>query len=157
MDAHRRPGTRERLQTAAMHAVIREGRRAASVRSITRSAGVTEVALYRHYKGKDELFAAIYDRLVGGMIEGKQALVESPAPVRERLREWVRLTYRSFDADPDGFAYVFLTDGQAAAPRRVAMPPAPRVGCSPSWSGRARPPASSALWRSSWRRPTSRV
>ena len=121
-------GTKERLEAAAMHAVNRRGRRAASVRSITRAAGVTEGALYRHYKSKDALLAAVYDRVVAGMIEEKRALVEGRGPMRERLRDWIRLTYRSFDADPDGFAFVFLSDAGAVPRRPGGIPPRAQSG-----------------------------
>lgn len=82
----------------------------ASVRAITREAGVTEGTLYRHYKGRTELLAAVFRELVTPMIAEKESLVAMRAPVRDRLREWVRCTYARFDRDPDGFAYVFLSD-----------------------------------------------
>lgn len=100
--------TRRRLHSAAVRLIA--GGEAASVRAITREAGITEGALYRHYKGRSELTAAVFRELVAPMIAEKEALVAMRAPVRDRIREWVRCTFARFDRDPDGFAYVFLSD-----------------------------------------------
>lgn len=100
--------TRRRLHSAAVRLIA--GGEAASVRAITREAGITEGALYRHYKGRSELTAAVFRELVAPMIAEKESLVAMRAPVRDRIREWVRCTYARFDRDPDGFAYVFLSD-----------------------------------------------
>jgi AcrR family transcriptional regulator len=103
------PDTRSRLHLAATHLVARQGP-GASVRAIAKRAGVTEGALYRHYTSRDNLLGAVFAELIEPMIAEKQALVATPAPTRDRLREWIRCTYASFDRDPDGFAYVFLTN-----------------------------------------------
>jgi AcrR family transcriptional regulator len=100
--------TRRRLHSAAVRLIA--GGEAASVRAITREAGITEGALYRHYKGRSELTAAVFRELVAPMIAEKEALVAMRAPVRDRIREWVRCTFARFDREPDGFAYVLLSD-----------------------------------------------
>jgi AcrR family transcriptional regulator len=104
-----KPDTRIRLHEAALYLVAREGP-GASVRAIARRAGVTEGALYRHYKNRDALLAAVFFELVEPMVTEKENLVAMRAPVRDRLREWVRCTYARFDDNPDAFAYIFLTD-----------------------------------------------
>jgi AcrR family transcriptional regulator len=50
--------TRERLLAAGLKLLAEEGYRGATAREIARAAGVTEVTLYRHFRSKDELFAA---------------------------------------------------------------------------------------------------
>lgn len=101
--------TRRSLHEAARDLVAAEGP-GASVRSITRAAGVTEGTLYRHYASRELLLSAVFTELVEPMIAEKAALVAMRAPLRDRLREWIRCTYTRFDKDPSGFAYVFLTD-----------------------------------------------
>jgi AcrR family transcriptional regulator len=103
------PDTRTRLHRAATHLISREGP-GASVRAIARHAGVTEGALYRHYDSREDLLGAVFAELIEPMVTEKQMLVEMRAPIRDRLREWIRCTYARFDTDPDAFAYVFLTD-----------------------------------------------
>jgi AcrR family transcriptional regulator len=72
-------------------------------------AGLTEGALYRHYESREDLLADLFTTLVEPMITEKLNIVAMRAPIRDRLREWVRCTFASFDRDPLGFAYVLLT------------------------------------------------
>lgn len=114
------PPTRDRIHRATIHAVATAGA-AASVRAIAKVAGLTEGALYRHYTGRDQLLMAVYAELVEPMIVEKENLLAMRAPLRDKIREWVRCTYASFDRDPAGFAFVFLTEHAtpAADPRLV--------------------------------------
>lgn len=50
--------TRERLMSAGLALLAAKGYRAATAREISRTAGVTEVTMYRHFRSKDELFTA---------------------------------------------------------------------------------------------------
>jgi len=58
---------RPKIERAALQLFVDEGVDAATTREIAHAAGVSEGALYRHYKGKDELalalFMDIHDRL----------------------------------------------------------------------------------------------
>ncbi len=45
----------------------------------------------------------------------------SSLPVREKLREWIRLPYAYFDAQPQAFTYVLLTDGVVPQMERRTM------------------------------------
>ena len=101
--------TRRRLHAAAVRSVVERGAEQ-TVRKVAGRAGVTGAALYRHYSGLEELYGAVFEELVGPMIAEKQNLVSMRAPVRDRLREWVRCTYACFDRNADAFAYVFLSD-----------------------------------------------
>ena len=47
---------RPKIERAALKLFVNEGIDAATTREIASVAGVSEGALYRHYKGKDELF-----------------------------------------------------------------------------------------------------
>lgn len=100
---------RTRLRAAATQLVAQTGP-GASVRAIAKHAGLTEGALYRHFQSRDDLLATVFDEIIEPMVAEKRNLVAMQAPVRDRLREWVRSTYAGFDRDPDAFAYVFLTD-----------------------------------------------
>lgn len=102
--------TKEQLKHAAMHLLARGGPRAASVRSIAKRAGVTEAALYRHYKNKDDLYFVAYTEIIQRMVEEKIKLLASDRSFVEKIREWVRLTYRFFDENPDAFTCVLLRD-----------------------------------------------
>ena len=51
---------RPKIEKAALELFIRDGVDAATTRNIADNAGVSEGALYRHYKGKDELALALF-------------------------------------------------------------------------------------------------
>ena len=106
--------TRQRLHMAALQQVAEDGP-GASVRAITRAAGVTEGALYRHYDSREDLLGAVFTELVEPMIAEKQRLLSASTSAHDKVREWVRCTYQAFDQGPDAFAYVFLTDHRLPA------------------------------------------
>ncbi|MFG0258791.1 MAG: TetR/AcrR family transcriptional regulator [Phycisphaerales bacterium JB041] len=103
-----RRDTKEELVNATIRLASQGGMEAASVRSITREAGVTEGALYRHYRSKEQLWVEVYTRIVEAMAEDKAVLLDAALPARECLREWIRLTYLYYDGNRDAFNYVLL-------------------------------------------------
>jgi len=103
--------TREELLNGTIRLVAEGGPGAARMRAIARAAGVTEAAIYKHYPSKDALLGAAYRRIVDQMVAEKQHLAAGERPFRETMETWVRLTFASFDANPDAFRYVLLTPG----------------------------------------------
>ncbi len=53
-------GARPKIERAALKLFVHDGVDAATTREIAEEAGVSEGALYRHYKGKDELALALF-------------------------------------------------------------------------------------------------
>lgn len=109
-----RRDTKQELVNATIRLASRGGIDSASVRSITREAGVTERALYRHYPSKEALWVEVYTRIVDAMAEDKTTLLHADLPAREVLKEWVRLTYEYFDGNRDAFNCVLLATGERA-------------------------------------------
>lgn len=101
--------TKEALLNAAVQLMAQKGVKAATTRAIARAAGVTEGAVYRHFVSKEELYLDAYTRLITTMTHAKEAIVSSSATLREKLREWVRVSYEFFDEHPDAFTFVLLT------------------------------------------------
>jgi len=54
------PGTRARIEQAALGLFVERGVDAATTREIAAAAGVSEGAIYRHFDSKDELAAAMF-------------------------------------------------------------------------------------------------
>lgn len=110
-----RRSRKNELIEATLKLVARHGPQAVTVRDITRAAGVTEGALYRHYRSKSDLLTQIYKSLVEDMVAEKRQILNSPEPLPEKIAHWVRVTYAHFDQNPDAFAFVLLTEHDLSA------------------------------------------
>ncbi len=108
MSAAGRKDTKQELVNATIRLVSSGGMASASVRSITREAGITEGALYRHYPSKEALWCEVYTRIVEAMAADKATLLDAEGSAREKLTEWIRLTYAYYDGNRDAFNYVLL-------------------------------------------------
>ncbi len=109
---------KEALLAAAVRLGAEGGQAATTIRAIARGAGVTDAAVYRHYRSKDDLLWRAYERSVEEMIREKRHLAHSDAPLREKLGEWVRLTYAYFDKNPQAFNFVLASPHVAKASDR---------------------------------------
>ena len=105
-----RRNKKNEIVTATVHLVARQGVNGTSIRQIATAAGVTEGALYRHFKGKDDLCQQAYFTIVADMASAKEKIALSTASTEEKLREWVRVSYEYYDQFPDAFSYVFFTE-----------------------------------------------
>ena len=97
------------LITAVIHLVAHKGVKAATVRQIAEAAGVTEGAVYRHFTSKEDLCQQAYYQIVAEMAAAKEQIAASSAPLADKLREWVRVSYEYFDHYPEAFTYILLT------------------------------------------------
>lgn len=105
----RRGDTKETLILALMRLVAQYGMEAATISAIAQEAGITQGAIYRHYRSKEALLWAAYKQTVQTMAEEKEQLMRTDLSLREKLHRWIELTYLYFDRDPDAFSYVLLT------------------------------------------------
>ena len=80
---------RPKIERAALKLFISEGVDAATTREIADIAGVSEGALYRHYKGKDELALALFMETHNRLSEMMQAAFSEPGTLEERVRRAV--------------------------------------------------------------------
>jgi AcrR family transcriptional regulator len=100
--------TRERIDRKAMELFVSQGVSETTVRDIASASGVAEGALYRHYRGKDELILALFERhyaAFAGRLEGLQAARHG---TREKLRAMIEECASVFDADPVLFQFLLL-------------------------------------------------
>jgi len=104
-----RKNRRGEIVTATIRLVARQGMRAATIRQIAQASGVTEGAIYRHFSSKEDLCHQAYCQIVAEMAAAKEQLVASQRPLRDKLREWIQVSYAYFDHYPEAFTYVLLT------------------------------------------------
>ena len=106
----------ELLLTAAEAVLIRSGYEGLRVDDVLDEAGLSTRAFYRRFRGKSELFLALFDReagRAGERLRGKVAAVGAPA---EKVEEWVRATLAlAYDARLARRTRVFLVERQVIA------------------------------------------
>lgn len=80
---------RPKIERAALKLFIAEGVDAATTREIADEAGVSEGALYRHYKGKDELALALFMETHNRLAEMMQQAFAAPGSIEEKVHNAV--------------------------------------------------------------------
>ena len=96
---------RPKIERAALELFIRDGVDAATTRRIADGAGVSEGALYRHYKGKDELALALFMQTHNRLGEMMMAAFTKPGTLEEKVRRAVASYCALADEDWLSFSY----------------------------------------------------
>jgi len=90
-----------KIERAAVSLFIEEGVDATTTRQIAERAGVSEGALYRHYKGKEELaealFMSIHDRMSKLLIEAALAGNDLKTRVQSIVSAYCELTDQDWE------------------------------------------------------------
>ncbi len=77
-NAERSQATRAALIATARTLFAERGYAGVGTEEIVRAAGVTRGALYHHFDGKLELFAAVYEQVESELVQGIAAAVDTP-------------------------------------------------------------------------------
>lgn len=104
----RPPKKKAAIERAALELFAEHGIDGTSIRMIADRAGVTEGALYRHHRGKEQLVRALffeYFESFARMLE--QTLDENPT-LQGQLDAMVEGFFKAYDEDPRGFLFVLL-------------------------------------------------
>lgn len=96
---------RPKIEKAALELFVREGVDAATTRNIADHAGVSEGALYRHYKGKDELALALFMETHNHLGEMMLTAFSEPGTIEEKVRRAVTAYCAFADEDWLSFSY----------------------------------------------------
>lgn len=90
---------RPKIERAALKLFVSEGVDAATTREIADEAGVSEGALYRHYKGKDELALALFMETHNRLGEMMMAAFMEAGSIEEKVRRAVTAYCQLADED----------------------------------------------------------
>ena len=120
------PPARERILKAASRLHRKHGLEAVSLRAVAADVGVTPMAIYRHFRDKDALVAALVEAGFARWEEylAKAVTASTPLEIIERSL----LAYAEFALDePNVFRLMFLTVRPSipAAPASLASSPSP--------------------------------
>ena len=77
---------REQIAEAALSLVANQGLRRLSMAAVARRVGLVPSGIYRHFKNKDEMLAAVLDRIEERLLANVQAAGEESADPLECLK-----------------------------------------------------------------------
>lgn len=90
---------RPKIERAALKLFVHEGVDAATTREIAEKAGVSEGALYRHYKGKDELALSLFMETHNRLGQMMQEALSGDGPLEEKVHAAVKAYCELADED----------------------------------------------------------
>jgi AcrR family transcriptional regulator len=104
----RPPRKKQAIERAALELFAEHGIDGTSIRMIAERAGVTEGALYRHHKGKDDLVRALFFQYFERFAQLLAAAEESGESFDRKLHAMIEGFFRAYDDDLKGFQFVLL-------------------------------------------------
>jgi AcrR family transcriptional regulator len=96
---------RPAIVAAATSLFARRGIDATSMRDVADAAGVREAAIYRHFRGKEEMAREIFASWYEWYSRQVQDIVEREDSLQERLRALVQVEFEAARAHPQEFLY----------------------------------------------------
>lgn len=107
---------RDRLLDAAAALIAERGAGRTTIEAIVKRAGVSSVTFYEHFRGKEECFAAAFERAAGELRDAVRAAAPPAGGSRtERLRGGLDALLAALDADP-ARARLCLVEAQKDGP-----------------------------------------
>jgi AcrR family transcriptional regulator len=100
--------TRERIEQAAMGFFVSQGVSETTIRDIAQGAGVAEGALYRHYRGKDDLIHALFSRHYAAFAKRLRRASALFSTTHDKLEGMVEECCRTFDEERVLFCFLLL-------------------------------------------------
>jgi AcrR family transcriptional regulator len=98
------------IENTALELFASKGIKQVTIKDIAKEAGCSEGALYRHYRGKDEMAWVLYSREVERFGVLLKAVLVGKGTFSERLNSAVRLFYSFFDESPVTFTFILLSE-----------------------------------------------
>ena len=100
--------TKSRIQKSALMLFVDNGVDGTGMREIAKAAGITEGAIYRHFKGKDELVWALFADSYQAYGEKLDALQRGAVHTAAKLEAMVRGFCTFYDEDETLFRFLLL-------------------------------------------------
>jgi AcrR family transcriptional regulator len=109
---------REQIAEAALELVAGQGMRRLSVAAVARRVGLVPSGIYRHFKSKDEILAAVLDRIEQRLTSNVQAARQTSADPLECLKEVLMRHIRFIREGRAIPRMIFSDDVHAGSPHR---------------------------------------
>lgn len=118
---------KEEIVQAALEVVGKKGVRALTIAAIADSAGMSEANIYRHFRGKDEIFSALAD-FIGSAVMGKAATIAGGSRKPLEKLETVFFSHIAIIADHPGIPRFVFSDDVHLTHRNLSETLALRIG-----------------------------
>jgi len=105
--AERKAETRERIVRAALKYFVEQGYKETSIAKIAERAGVSDGAMYNHFKNKDALASTLFDEGWNGIGMGMRRCAREQRRLSGKILSIVEYVFRRYDEDPLLVTYVF--------------------------------------------------
>lgn len=100
---------KEAIYRTALRLFGERGLSGTGIREIAREAGVSEAAMYRHWRGKKELAQALFVEGMSSLYDQLGREVPADGPVDRAIYHTVRIFYEAYDAHREVFHYLLLS------------------------------------------------
>ncbi len=101
----KRDTKRPAIVAAATSLFAKNGVDATSMRDVADGAGVREAAIYRHFRGKEEMAREIFASWYGWYSERVREIVDRELPIRDKLRALVQAEFEAARDHPQEFLF----------------------------------------------------
>lgn len=118
---------KEEIVRAALEVVGKSGVRALTISAIAGSAGMSEANIYRHFGGKEQIFAALAD-YIGDAVMGKAATIAAGSRSPLEKLETIFFSHISIIADHPGIPRFVFSDDVHLGHRNIAEKLSLRIG-----------------------------
>jgi len=118
---------KEEIVQAALAVVGSKGLRALTIAAIADSAGMSEANIYRHFRGKDEIYAALAE-FIGAAVMGKAATVAAGSKKPLEKLQVIFFSHIALVAEHPGIPRFVFSDDLHMGHRGVADTLALRIG-----------------------------
>lgn len=106
----RPPEKKKQIESAAIKLFANQGFASTSIKDIAIEAGVTDGALYRHYKSKNEMGWVLFSQEVEKFSTGLQEIFKEvdPGNSLQALKTGIKYTYEYYDKYPIEFRFILV-------------------------------------------------
>jgi len=118
---------KEEIVQAALEVIGKKGVRALTISAIAETAGMSEANLYRHFSGKDEIFAALAD-FIGSVVMGKAATIAGGSRTPLEKLETIFFSHIAIIAGHPGIPRFVFSDDLLLGHPALARALATRIG-----------------------------
>jgi AcrR family transcriptional regulator len=102
-------GKKQELIKAGLELFAVRGYDGVSVRDIAKTAGVSEAALYKHFKGKEDLALYLFNAIIKEYSERLIKVQEQPISAIDKLCNIVEITYDLYQMYPAEIRFALLS------------------------------------------------